>query len=159
MTKIIKKTPAILAIAITTVLSLCITAFAYVSGSGVFAIKPTRQSDGTIKAVITYSGVDDTYNRVSSSGIDVFTTGSATVYKVSFSPSSGAATEVEFCDPDPANVIDTVIVPKKASGMPSSFSTTVTLEPYTSYAINMVSQSSSADTSGTFTIYGLSNVS
>lgn len=155
MTKIFKKTSAVLTAAIITLVSLCITAFAATTPS--YTIEGDG-SNGTTDATIEYENVNSQYTRVSYNGIDLFVTGSGTTYTVTFTPSANAATTVCFCDNDSTNEAATIIVPKWTSGMPSTFSTTVTLQPNYYYAMKMKSNSSSATTSGRFTVHGLARI-
>ena len=77
MTKIFKKTSAVLTAAIITLVSLCITAFAATTPS--YTIEGDG-SNGTTDATIEYENVNSQYTRVSYNGIDLFVTGSGTTY-------------------------------------------------------------------------------
>ena len=160
MTKTIKKTPAVLMTAIIMEVSLCATAFA--TGTGNYTINTAASSNGT-EATIEYSDVDNDFSRVSGENrygveLNTFQTGLATTYTLSFTPSSGAATIVRFCDKDSTNVIASITIPKRTSGMPSTLTTTVTLDSDCYYAIKMKSNSSTTNTSGELIIDGLSGV-
>lgn len=153
MTKIFKKTSAVLTAAIITLVSLCITAFA--------TDDPTYSITGSASAAtVAYSNVKYQFSRVTDRNrdLDTFVTGSGTTYTVTFTPSANAATTVCFCDPDSTNVIATITVPKQSAGMPSTFSTTVTLQPNYPYAMKMKSNSSSATTSGQLTVHDLARI-
>lgn len=153
MSKKFKKTPAILAVAIVTLLSLCITAFA----SGTFTIVPTG-FPGDVEAEITFSNLNNRTTRVSGSGLDTFITGTKTTYTVTFTPTSGASTYVAFCDTDSTNTKASITIPKWSSGMPSTLSSTITLDSDHAYAIKKYSNSSSVTTSGTIIVPNLEMV-
>lgn len=154
MTKVIKKASAVLIAAIITLVSLCVTAFAATDD-------PTYSITGSASAAtVAYSNVKYQFSRVTDRNrdLDTFVTGSGTTYTVTFTPSANAATTVCFCDQDSTNVIATITVPKQSAGMPSTFSTTVTLQPNYHYAMKMKSNSSSATTSGQLTVHGLARI-
>lgn len=160
MANTIKRFTAVLITAIITATSFCASAFAV--GTGSYTVNTQADSKGAT-AIIDYSNVSDDFSRVSGPNVygtvlNTFVTGSATTYTLSFTPASGSATVVRFCDTDSTNEVASITIPKWVSGMPSTLTTTVTLDTNHYYAVKMKSYSSSGYTSGTFKIIGLSNI-